>query len=156
MPATPLTTRGRWARRAFTAAAVSGLVLGAAAGAAQAKEVGSGGTPAPAPSACNPVASIGYKGDATTSDTGAATVQVDYVVKPCVKGQVVTVDAQVYLTADPASVAYDDPAAPQSGRFTAGVTANKSYIAKITVTDAATGLVAGTKQIYVAAVYKGV
>jgi hypothetical protein len=152
------TNRARWARRALVGAAAAGLLLGSAQGVAHAKELGSGGTTTGGgTTVCNPVSAMGYRGDATTSDTGAATVQVDYVVKPCVKGQAVVVDTRVYLAADPAAVYYDNPAAPLSGKFTVGgITANTSYIAKVTVTDAATGAIAGTKLIYVAAVYKGV
>ena len=142
-------------RRAAVVTATAGLVLATAVGTASAKEVTSGGTPVP--TTCNPVSSLSYKGDATTSDTGAASIQVSYGVKPCVNGQVVTVDTQLYLNATHATVYYDDSAAPLSGRFTVfGVTANTSYIAKVTVYDAATGAVLGSKQIFAAAVYKGV
>jgi hypothetical protein len=135
----------------------AGLALATAVGTASAKEVTSGGTPVPTTTTCNPVTSLSYKGDATTSDTGAASIQVSYGVKPCDKAQVVTVDTQLFRNGSPAEVHYDDTDAPLSGRFTVfGVTANTSYIAKVTVYDAATGAVLGSKQIFAAAVYKGV
>jgi hypothetical protein len=143
-------------RRAAVITAAAGLVLASAVGTASAKEVTSGGTPVPT-GPCNPVSSLTYKGDATTSDTGAASIQISYGVKPCDKSQVVTVDTQLFRNGNPAEVHYDDTAAPLSGRFTVfGVTANTSYIAKVTVYDAATGAVLGSKQIFAAAVYKGV
>jgi hypothetical protein len=158
MTASPLTTRSRWTRRALAASAGIGIVASMATGVASAKETGSGGaTGTPATTTCNPVSSLSYKGDTSTSDTGAASIQVDYGVKPCVKGQAITIDTQVYLSANPSLVYYDNPAAPASGRFTVfGITANTSYIVKVTVSDATTGAVVGTRSIYAAAVYKGV
>lgn len=149
-------SRARWSRRVLTAAAGTCLLAGLSAGIASAKEVGSGGTTTP-PAACNPVSAITYKGDATTSDTATATIQISYGVRPCLKGQTLTVTAHVYLNADPSQVVYDDPAAALNGKFTVGgVRANTSYIAQITAIDAATGEVAGTQKAFVAAVYKGV
>jgi len=152
--ARPTTPRPR-RHRAAVVALTAGLLVATAAGTASAKEIGSGGTPTP--TTCNPVSSLSYKGDATTSDTGAASIAVSYSVKPCIQNQSVTVDTRLYLNADPSQVSYDNPAAPLSGKFTVfGITANTSYIVKVSVYDAATGELAGSKSIFAAAVYKGV
>lgn len=148
-------TRPSHRRRAGVVALAAGLALVAAVGTASAKEVGSGGTPTPTTTTCNPVSGLGYKGDATTSDTALATVQISYKVKSC-DGAAVTADLLVFQSANPANVALDAASIPLSGKVTAVVKANTSYIAKFTVRDAATGAVVGTNQIFVAAVYKGV
>ncbi|MGE0819749.1 MAG: hypothetical protein AB7O74_13915 [Candidatus Nanopelagicales bacterium] len=148
-------TRPSLRRRAGVVGLAAGLVLAAAVGTASAKEVGSGGTPTPTTTTCNPVSGLGYKGDATTSDTALATVQVSYKVKSC-DGSAVTADLLVFQTAAPDNVALDAVGIPLSGKLTAVVRANTSYIARFTVRDAATGAVVGTNQIFVAAVYKGV
>jgi len=142
-------------RRAGVVGLAAGLVLAAAVGTASAKEVGSGGTPTPTTTTCSPVTSLGYKGDATTSDTALATVQVSYKVKSC-DGSPVTADLLIFQTASPSSLALDAVGVPLSGKLTAVVRANTSYIARVTVHDAATGAAVGSSQIFVAAVYKGV
>ncbi len=155
------THRSGSARRVALGGAVAlvgaGVMLGSVAGSASAKELASGGGTGAAVTTCDPVTSLTYKGDARAGETGLASIAVSYGVKPCNKNQAVTVDAKLYLSADPAAVAYDDPAAALSGKFAVyGVKANTSYIAKITVTDVATGVVVGSKSIYAAAIYKGV
>ena len=156
MTASPTsTTARRTGRRIAVAVLGAGILLGATAGTASAKEIGSGGTPVSA--TCNPVSSMSYRGDARVGETGTASITVDYGVKPCAKGQVVTVETQLYKTATPDALAYDDTAAPLSGRYAVtGVTANTSYTAKVIVRDASTGAVVGTRQIFAAAIYKGV
>lgn len=151
------TNTARIARFAGTGLLSAGLLLGSVASTAQAKEIGSGGTGGTTGTVCNPVNSLSYKGDFRAGETGLSSIMVTYDVRPCDKTRPVLVDTSLYLTADPASVAYDDPNAPLSGKFTVfGVLGNTSYIAKVTVTDAATGAVLGSKQIYAAAVSKGV
>lgn len=160
MSALNLTTRpskSNLARRSGAVALTAGLLVAGAAGTVSAKEIGSGSGTGITTTACDPIASLTYKGDARAGETGIATIMVTYDVKPCNKAQSVTVDARLYLTADPSAVAYDDPDAPLSGKFTAfGVKTNTSYLAKITLTDSATGAVVATKSIYAAAVRKGV
>ena len=144
-------------RRGAVVALTAGLLVAGAAGTASAKEIGSGTGAGITTTACDPVTSLTYKGDARAGETGLATIMVSYNVKPCDKSQAVTVDARLYLTADPSAVAYDDSNAPLSGKFTVfGVKANTSYIAKITLTDSVSGAVVATKSIYAAAKYKGV
>lgn len=140
--------------RKLAAAALGVLVLvGVTSGAASAK----GGGEAPgAPAACSAVRSMGYKGDTSTADSNVATITVSYAVKPC-DTRPVRVDARVALSATPSAVAYVDASAAASGKFTvAGVRANTSYTATVTVYDAQTGTVVGSKSIFVAAIYRGV
>ena len=138
------------------AALAAGTLALAFAGPAAAKEIASGGatggTTAPA---CSPVTSLKYKGDATTADTGVATVSVDYATKAC-DSDPVTVSVVMWQSALPTNVLWSDAAAPASGRFTVGVQARVSYQVKVTVTDAVTGAVEGSQTIFAAAVPKGV
>ncbi len=155
MTTTPNVAVGRTLRRALIATAGVGLVAASLAGPAMAKEVGSETGAGTTTTTCNPVKSLSYRGDYRAGETGLSTITVTYDVRACDKARPVVVDAQLYLTADPSAVAYDDPAAPLSGKFTAvGVKGNTSYIAKITVTDAGTGAVVGSRQIFAAAVRK--
>lgn len=150
----PRTTNAR--RILAGALLVAGSLGMAGAGSAGAKEVGSGGTVTPAAPACDPVTSLSYKGDATTSDTGLATIDVTYSVKPCTSAPV-TVTATMFESATPSVVVYDDPAAPQNGKFrVAGVKANFSYQVKISVFDATSGTLSGSKTIFAAAIRKRV
>lgn len=154
------TTRtGKHLGRRLAAAVIgAGILVGAMSGVASAKEIGSGtGGGGGGTTTCNPVSSLGYRGDATTSDTGAASIQINWSVKPCTNGQAVIVDVQLYRNNADATVYDDNPDSPLSGKATVfGVTANTSYIAKVTVFDAVTGANVGSKQIFAAAVYKGV
>lgn len=144
----------RRARRGLAVALGVVVLLGAFAGTASAKEIGSGGGTVTT-TACNPVSSLSYKGDATTSDTGAATVKVTYGVKSCTKAAV-TASVTMFQSAVPSNVVYADANAALSGKFTVGVKANTSYQVRIDVYDAGTGTLVGTKTIFAAAVYKGV
>lgn len=152
-PTAPSTSR---VLRRFAALALTAVVLvGSASGVASAKEIGSGGGGGGTTTTCNPVSSLGYKGDATTSDTGVGSITISYGVKPCTKGQAVIVDVKLYESANPASVVYTNPSAPLSGKFTvSGVRTNFSYSAKVTVYDATTGAVTGSATIFAAAVRK--
>lgn len=144
-------------RRLAAVVLTAGVVLGSASGVASAKEIGSGGGGGGGggSTTCNPVTRLGYKGDATTSDTAVGSIAIDYAVKPCTNGQAVTVDVRLYESANPTAIAYDNPASPLSGKPTvSGVKVNTSYIAKVTVYDASTGAVAGSSQIFAAAVRK--
>lgn len=149
---TESSTRPALVRGAALLAVAGTLALVSMAGVASAKgDAGSGGGGTGVPAACNPVSSLTYKGDATTAETGLATVQVSYSVKPCATGQAVTVDTEVALSADRTSLAYQATDAPLSGRFTATVVANTSYVATVTVRDVATGDPVASSSIFVAA-----
>lgn len=134
---------------------LAAVSVGALTGAAAAKDIAPTGT-VTASTACSPVRSLGYKGDATTSDTGLATIAVDYSVKPCT-AEAVVVETTVFETANPSVVMYLDPAAPLASRFTVtAVKVNFSYSARVTVRSASTGTVLGSAQIFVAANRKSV
>ena len=148
-------TTSRVLRRLAAVALTAGVLVGSASGVASAKEIGSGGGGGGGSTTCNPVTSLGYKGDATTSDTALGSITINYGVKPCTSGQAVVVDVKLYETANPSVVLYDDPAAPASGKVAIfGVRVNYSYTAKVTVYDASTGAVAGSSTIFAAAVRK--
>lgn len=151
-------TTSRVLRRLAAVALTAGVLVGSASGVASAKEIGSGGGGGGgggSTTTCNPVTSLGYKGDATTSDTALGSITINYGVKPCTSGQAVVVDVKLYETANPSVVLYDDPAAPASGKVAIfGVRVNYSYTAKVTVYDASTGAVAGSSTIFAAAVRK--
>ncbi len=151
-PAAPRTTTRL--RRLSAAVLGAGLLVGAFAGTASAKTVtGNAGS---VTTTCDPVTGLSYKGDFPAGETGQAVITVTYSVKACDKAPVV-VDTRLYLTAAPSAVAYDNAAAPLSGKFAvAGVQPNTSYIAKVSVYNAATGTLVGSKSIYAAAKYKGV
>ena len=140
---------------AVGSAALVGAIGMGIVGSAGAKEIDSGSGAGTGTVACNPVASLKYKGDATTSDTAAATVSVSYSVKSC-DGSPVTADVAMWQSTIPGTLVYDAPGSPLSGKFTVGVTRNTSYQVKVTVRSAATGAVVGSQTIYAAAVYKGV
>lgn len=146
-------------RRLKNVALLAVAVLAMAAVAiASAKEITSGGGGGGGGiTACNPVSSLKAKGDARAGETGLATIDVSYSVKPCDNGQTVSVHVSVYESLNRAQVVWDDPAAAQSQSFTVfGVKTRTSYIVKVDVIDVATGLSAGAQSISVAAIPKGV
>lgn len=134
------------------------VALGSATVGVSAKELGSGRrttTVATTTTTCNPVQDLRYRGDATTSDTGAATITIEHKVRSC-NGEPVTVEVILFETADPSVVAYVDTDAPLAARVTVGgVTANRSYLARVVV-RATDGTELGRAQIYAAAILKGV
>lgn len=141
-------------RRAL--AAIAGVAAALTfAGTASAKEVGSGGTPAA--TACAPVSSLSTRGDARAGETGLATIDISYAVKPCDTTRPVTVTVTLAETAAPAAVAYFDAAAPSSARITVpGIRVRVSYTATVTVHDAATGAVVGSASAFAGATPRGV
>ncbi len=146
---------GRCGRRLGLLFALALLVLGAFSPAAGAKEIGSGGGTVTT-TACNPVSSLSYRGDARVGETGLASIDVDYVVKSCTKAAV-TASVTMYEYLAPANVVWDQANAPLSGRFTVfGVKTRTSYLVRVDVFDAATGTKVGTRSITAAAIPKGV
>ena len=116
----------RSTRLAGTVLAAGALAV-VLAGPAAAKEITSGGaTGGTTTTACAPVTSLKYRGDATTSDTGVATVSVDYATKACDKDPV-TVRVEMWQSTAPTNVLWLDGDAAASGRFTVVVTARVSY-----------------------------
>ena len=140
---------------AVGSAALVGAIGMGIVGSAGAKEIGSGTGGGTTTATCNPVSSLKYKGDATTSDTALATVSVDYSVKSC-DGNAVTADVVMFESATPSNIVFEAPNTPLSYRFTAAVRARVSYQVKVTVHDAVTGATVGSQTIFAAAIPKGV
>ena len=148
----------RPARRRLAAALLGAGVLVAAFGgsAASAKEIGSGGGGTTTPT-CNPVSSLTVRSDARAGETGLATIDVSYGVKPCDGKQVVTAATKVSEYLNPTVVAYQNPSAPLNGKFTVfGVRVRVTYKVTVSVYDAATGAFVGELSTYTAAIPKGV
>jgi hypothetical protein len=136
---------------------VAGLMTVALAGTASAKEITSGGGTGGTTTTCSPVSSLTTRGDARVGETGLASIDINWGVKPCDSKQAVTVDVTMYESANPAAVAYSNPAAPLSGRVTVfGIKIRTSYTVKVTVRDAATGALVGTGTAFAGATPKGV
>ncbi|MEQ1701608.1 MAG: hypothetical protein ABMA25_15980 [Ilumatobacteraceae bacterium] len=145
-------------RRLLATALLGAALITAAPATGFAKEIGSGGAPAGGgAAACSPISSLVVKADARAGETGLATIDVSYGVKPCTNGQAVTANVSVGEYLNPAVVVYDNPGAPLNGKFTvAGVRVRVTYKVTVTVIDSATGAVAGTQSAFVAAIPKGV
>lgn len=145
--------------RKFLVLALGGAALLAAAVPATsfAKEIGSGGGgTTTGTTTCSPITSLTVKADPKVGETGLASLDATYGVKPCINGQTVTVDVNVseYLTG---ALFVDMPSSPLNGKFTLnGIKVRVTYKVTVTVVDAATGALAGTQSAYVAAVPKGV
>ena len=132
------------------------LLVGTMAGTAGAKEVASGGgTGGTVTPACSPISNLTVKSDPRVGETGLALTQVDYGVKACTNGQALTVRTTVaeYATG---ALAYDNPNASLTGRFSAAIKIRTTYVVTVTAYDAATGAVAGSQSAWTAAVPKGV
>ena len=143
-------------RAIFLAPAVAATMLALVAPAATAKETTSGGGGTTTTTTCSPVSSLKAQGDPSNGELGMATIDVDYSVKPCSSKQVVTVETTVAEYFDPSAVVWDDPAAPESGKFTVyGVKLRTTYVVTVTVLDAATGAVVGSATKSAAATPKG-
>ena len=145
-------------RRLFLAVwvpAVAAAAVLSMAGPVAAKEVASGGTPTT--TTCSAVSSLKAQGDARAGESGVATIDVDYSVKPCDSKQTVTVETVVAESFNPAEVVWDDSAAPESGKFTvSGVRLRTTCKVTVIVRDATTGGTVGTASVSAAAVPKGV
>lgn len=156
-PSADRTSRRRLVSLFVGGVVAAGLGLGVTAGTAAAKEIGSGGGGGGGTTVCNPVNNLSYRGDARVGETGLASIDVSYSVKPCDPAQTVTVTTHVARLSDATNIVWDDPAAPLSGKFTVfGVATRTSYLVTVTVFDGATGAVAGTRSITAAAIPKGV
>ncbi|HMT18775.1 MAG TPA: hypothetical protein PKD20_03585 [Candidatus Saccharibacteria bacterium] len=136
--------------------AVFGVMTFGATGLTMAKEITSGGNPTGGGTTiCSPVKSLSYKGDARVGETGLASIDINYGVTPCDKTIPVRVEVSLTPNTVGAEAFYVDSDALLSNRVTVfGVTANKSYLAKVTVYNRNTGEVLGSSQIFAAAVRK--
>ena len=145
--------------RKFLSLALGGAALLAAAIPATsfAKEIGSGSGGTTGTTTCSPITSLTVKADPKVGETGLASIDVGYGVKPCTNGQAVTTNVTVSEYLNPSVVVYDWQDAPLNGKFTVfGVRVRVTYKVTVTVIDTATGALAGTQSAYVAAIPKGV
>src|SRR4051812_44797400 len=148
--ASPRPTRSALRTLLFATTAAAAVV--SFAGPASAKEI-VGGTPAP--TTCSPVSSLKATGDVRAGETAFATIDIDYVVKPCDSAQAVAVELTVAEYFDPTAVVWDDTQAPDDGRILVGVKLRTTYLVTVTVRDAATGAVVGSATKSAAATPKG-
>lgn len=105
--------------------------------------------------ACSPVNSLSVKGDARVGETGLASVEMSWSVKPCDKAQSVRVVAEV-INWKTQELMYQDTNALLSGKATVYIPNRQLYTGKITVLDTLTGEVLGTKSFTVSTTPKGV
>lgn len=138
------------------ATGIISAILFTASSLAFAKELASGGVITPAATACDPVKSITYKGDATTGETGLASITVNYSVSPCDKTVPVRIGVTMVETASGVAF-YTNNDSLLSDKFTMfGVKPNTSYVVTVTVYNTTTGEVLKTSSIFAAARYKRV
>ena len=132
---------------------MSMLLIGANQ-AALGKELGSGGIGGGVTAGCQPVTSLTAKGDAKIGETGLASVQVGWGVKPCTAGQAVRVVVTItnWTTKE---VVYSDTNAALNNKITAFVAARYSYQCTVTVIDTATGGVEGASTVFASTIPKG-
>jgi len=111
------------------------------------------GAPAPKPVVvCSDVKSLTYKGDARVGELGFGQILVNYSVSPCDTTTPVRVEVSLTQNIADATPVYLDENAALSGKFTVnGVLVNTSYIAKVTVYNAATNEIISSSQIFAAA-----
>ncbi len=103
---------------------------------------------------CSPISSFSVKGDARVGETGLASIDVNYSVKPCVNGQSVRVVSQVIESSN-GFVLYDDQNAPPQNKYTVfGIKVSTSYRCVLTVLDGATGSVLGSSTLFCGAARK--
>ncbi len=117
-------------------------------------EVGTGGGGGGVTAVCQPVTSLTAKGDPKLGETGLASVQLGWGVKPCTAGQSVRVLVTVtdWSTKE---VVYSDANAPLNGKITTFVAVRKTYQCTVTVIAVTTGAVEGTRTVYASTVPKG-
>ena len=102
-------------------------------------------SPVPAPTSGCAVKS--FKDDSVTGvgDTGLSSVSADWSMRACDSKSAITVEVMVAEEFNPATVLYDDTAAPESGEITVlGVQLETWYRITITARDARTGATVGT------------
>ncbi len=130
------------------------LLLIGANQAALGGEVGTGGGGGGVTAGCQPVTSLTAKGDSKIGETGLASVQLGWAVKPCTAGQAVRVVTTITKWSTK-EVVYSDENAPLNSKITAFVAVRNTYQCTVTVIDVATGAVEGTSTVYASTVPKG-
>jgi len=123
-------------------------------GTSNAKELESGGGTGVVTTTCSPISSFTAKGDGKVGETGLGSVDMNWSVKPCIKNQNVTVQAQV-INWNTKEVVYADDAALLSGKVSLLVKNRTPYQTKVTVYDSVTGAVLATPSQVVGTTPKG-
>lgn len=107
-------------------------------------------------SLCTPISSFNVKGDYRAGETGTSTIDVNYSIKPCIKGQLLSVKSEV-LDWDTKEVLYSEANTPLSWKYTFRQSGLYGlYTVKLYVYDATTGTLVATQSISVSLVSKGV
>jgi len=102
-------------------------------------------SPVPAPTSGCAVKSFKHDSVTGVGDTGLSSVSADWSMRACDSKSAITVEVMVAEEFNPATVLYDDTAAPESGEITVlGVQLETWYRITITARDARTGATVGT------------
>lgn len=120
------------------------------------KEITSGGGGGGGGSVCTPISSFTVKGDYRAGETGTSTIDVNYSIKPCINGQVLSVRSEIYKW-DTKQIVYFEENTPLSRKYTfrqAGLYG--LYGIKLYVYDATTGALVASQVLTVSLVSKGV
>lgn len=136
-------------------AGLLGAVILATSGSVVAKEITSGGGGGGGGAVvCSAVKSLTAKGDARVGETGLASIDLNWSVKPCNPGQAVRVVATI-TNRTSKEVVYLDVDAALSSKVTVFVASRQVYNCAISIVDAVTGLVLETKTVSVSTIPKG-
>lgn len=107
-------------------------------------------------SVCSPISSFNVKGDYRAGETGTSTIDVNYSIKPCINGQLLSVKSEV-LDWDTKEVLYTESNTPLSWKYTFRQSGLYGlYTVKLYVYDVTTGTLVATQSISVSLVSKGV
>jgi len=120
------------------------------------REITSGGGGGGGGSVCSPISSFNVKGDYRAGETGTSTIDVNYSIKPCINGQLLSVKSEV-LDWDTKEVLYTESNTPLSWKYTFRQSGLYGlYTVKLYVYDVTTGTLVATQSISVSLVSKGV
>lgn len=120
------------------------------------REITSGGGGGGGGSVCSPISSFNVKGDYRAGETGTSTINVNYSIKPCINGQLLSVKSEV-LDWDTKEVLYTESNTPLSWKYTFRQSGLYGlYTVKLYVYDVTTGTLVATQSISVSLVSKGV
>ena len=120
------------------------------------REITSGGGGGGGGSVCSPISSFNVKGDYRAGETGTSTIDVNYSIKPCINGQLLSVKSEV-LDWDTKEVLYTESNTPLSWKYTFRPSGLYGlYTVKLYVYDVTTGTLVATQSISVSLVSKGV
>lgn len=139
--------------KALALGLISSIAL-VTAGVSAAKEIGSGGGGVVVVGGCSPIASLNAKGDAKVGETGLASIQLGWSVKPCDPAQPVRVVVSI-VNWNTKVVVYSDADAELNSKITIYVPSRQTYQCIITVVDDFTGVVLDSGSVFTSTVPKG-